>query len=159
MILIILGTQKFQFNRLLMIMDKLIEDKKITDQVIAQIGNSNYKPINYEYHDFFNSMKFDSLISKADVIITHGGVGSMISALIKNKKIIVVPRLKKYNEHIDDHQLELAKEFQKRDYIILNTDLSELYSDLYNIDSFEPNAYKSENKRILYEINEFISKI
>ena len=113
MILLIVGTQKFQFNRLLMTIDKLIDEKKITERVVAQVGNSDYKPVNYEFQDFFDSNKFDLLMDESTLIITHGGVGSIVSALKKNKKVIVVPRLKKYNEHIDDHQLEIVEEFKK----------------------------------------------
>lgn len=159
MILLILGTQKFQFNRLLMTIDKLIDEKKITDRVVAQVGNSDYRPVNYEFKDFFDSNQFDLLMDEATVIITHGGVGSIVSALKKNKKVIVVPRLKKYKEHIDDHQLELVEEFQKRKYILLNTSLYDLYSDLRNIEHFKPNLYKKDSKRILYEIDKFISEI
>ena len=159
MILLIVGTQKFQFNRLLMTIDKLIDEKKITERVVAQVGHSDYKPVNYEFQDFFDSNKFDLLMDESTLIITHGGVGSIVSALKKNKKVIVVPRLKKYNEHIDDHQLEIVEEFKKRKHILLNTNLNDLYSDLCNIEYFKPNLYKKDSNRMLYEIDKFISEI
>lgn len=159
MILLIVGTQKFQFNRLLMTIDKLIDEKKITERVVAQVGNSDYKPVNYEFQDFFDSNKFDLLMDEATLIITHGGVGSIVSALKKDKKVIVVPRLKKYNEHIDDHQLEIVEELKKRKHILLNTNLNDLYSDLCNIEYFKPNLYKKDSNRMLYEIDKFISEI
>ena len=98
-------------------------------------------------------------MDEATLIITHGGVGSIVSALKKNKKVIVVPRLKKYNEHIDDHQLEIVEEFKKRKHILLNTNLNDLYSDLCNIEYFKPNLYKKDSNRMLYEIDKFISEI
>lgn len=159
MILIILGTQKFQFNRLIKKVDKLIEDDQIKDSVIAQIGYSNYKPINYKFSDFFDQSEFDSLINKSDIIITHGGVGGIVSSLKKNKKIIVVPRLKKYREHIDDHQLEIARAFQRKNLVILNENLNELCNDISKIESFEPIQYVKDNKKIICEIKKIISKV
>ena len=57
--------------------------------------------------------KFSELISKCDILITHGGVGSIITGLQNNKKVIVAPRLAKYNEHMNDHQIQITENFSK----------------------------------------------
>ena len=112
MIFISVGSQKFQFNRLLAEIDRLIENNTITDEVFAQIGNSDYKPRNYKYVDFMTQDDFNKLIEKSDIIITHGGTGVIINSIKKGKKVIAIPRLSKYKEHVDDHQIQLINEFK-----------------------------------------------
>ena len=108
MIFVSLGTQKFQFNRILEYIDELIEENIISDQVFAQIGFSTYKPKNYQFSTFLSEKSFDDLIKNCTIRITHGGVSSINKGLINNKKIIVIPRSSSFNEHIDDHQKEFT---------------------------------------------------
>ena len=111
-IFITLGSQKFQFNRLLIAVDKLCEKKIICgEDVFAQIGYSDYVPKNYRYNNFLDREEFSMEMGKADIVITHGGTGAIIGAVKKEKKVIAVPRLAKYGEHVDDHQLQLIKQF------------------------------------------------
>lgn len=131
MIFITLGSQKFQFNRLLKAIDKLVEQGKIKEEVFAQIGYSDYQPINYNYKQFLDRDEFAAMEGKADIVITHGGTGAIIGAVKKGKKVIAVPRLAKYGEHVDDHQLQLLKEFEdsgkirsNREYLIFVSELN-----------------------------------
>ena len=107
MIFVTVGSQKFQFDRLLKTIDDLIENKTIKDPVYAQIGYSNYLPRHYSSTKFLDRTEFMSFIEKADIIITHGGTGVIIKSVKMGKKIVAVPRLAKYGEHVDDHQLQL----------------------------------------------------
>ena len=86
MIFITLGSQKFQFNRLLKAIDKLIEQGKIKEEVFAQIGYSDYQPINYNYKQFLDRDEFASMEGRADIVITHGGTGAIIGAVKKRKE-------------------------------------------------------------------------
>lgn len=111
-IFITLGSQKFQFNRLLIAVDKLCEKKVISgEDVFAQTGYSDYVPRNYSYNNFLDRDEFSVEMGKADIVITHGGTGAIIGAVKKGKKVIAVPRRAKYGEHVDDHQLQLIKQF------------------------------------------------
>lgn len=112
MIFITLGSQKFQFNRLLKAVDDLINEGVITEPVFAQIGNSDYVPVNYEYKKFIDREEFAKRQGECDIVITHGGTGAIIGAVKRGKKVIAVPRLAKYGEHVDDHQLQLLKQFE-----------------------------------------------
>lgn len=118
MIFVILGTQKFQLNRLLEQLDKYIEGGLIKEEVIAQIGNSDYEPHNFNYFRFLDKSEFEHYIENASLVITHSGVGSIITALNAKKPIIVFPRLEKYKEHVDNHQLDIAKAFAKKEYVL-----------------------------------------
>ena len=78
MIFITLGSQKFQFNRLLIEIDRLVEEKKINEEVFAQIGYSDYKPKNYKYKEFLDRDEFAEIMSRCNKVITHGGTGAIV---------------------------------------------------------------------------------
>ena len=112
MILVTLGTQDKKFYRLLNVIQKVIDDGIIKDKVIVQAGYScDYKSNDMEILNLVSIEKFKKLISECDILITHGGVGSIITGLKENKKIIAVPRLKKYKEHTNDHQIQIVDNF------------------------------------------------
>lgn len=156
MILVTVGSQKFQFNRLLKKIDELIEKKIIEEEVFAQIGVSDYKPKKYEYIDFLSQDDFYSKMRESRLVITHGGTGAIISALKLNKKVIAVPRLSTYKEHVDDHQIQLIKEFTTMKFIQSVYNIDELDKIIKEIDSLEFSKYVSNTDRILESINEFL---
>ena len=157
MIFVILGTQKFQLNRLLIEMDEIIEKGLVKEEVFAQIGNSTYQPKNFKYEKFVDKSTFDDYISKADTIIAHSGVGSIISSLKKEKKVIVYPRLAKYNEHVDDHQLDIASAFEKKRYVLCCYEDNELYKVLERSKNFDFKPYVSQTEQIVNIISDFMT--
>lgn len=158
MIFVTVGSQKFQFNRLLKKIDELIEDKTITDKVFAQTGYSDYKPKNYEYKDFLTQDEFNNKIEESDLVITHAGTGVIINAIKRGKKVIGVPRLAKYNEHVDDHQVQLLKEFKELNYIEVAKDTDELKEKIKNIDNETFRKYESNTDKIIEDIRKFIEE-
>lgn len=114
MIFVTLGTQKFQLNRLLKLLDDLCRTQKIKEEIFAQIGHSDYCPMHYSYIDFLDKKIFEKKVKESSLVISHGGAGSIMSALKENKPVIVFPRLRKYKEHVDDHQLEIAGALSKK---------------------------------------------
>ena len=158
MILVTVGSQKFQFNRLLEKIDELIDKKIITDKVFAQIGVSDYKPKNYEYVDFMTQDEFNKRLSEADTIITHAGTGVIINAVKKEKKVIAIPRLAKYGEHVDDHQIQLIKQFEELNFIEPCYEIEELANKLKEIKNKKYNKYVSNTDTIIESIKEFISR-
>ena len=119
MIFVAVGTQRFKFDRLLRQVDSLVENGFLQDDIFAQTGSSSYKPKFYKSKEFLNKSEFDSKISTCDLLITHCGVGTIITGLKKEKPVIVCPRLAKYKEHVDDHQLEIAEAFSKLNYVLV----------------------------------------
>ena len=100
MILVALGTQDKEFKRLLIEVERLIQIGKIKGEVIAQVGNTKFKSDKMKIIEFTNPKEMNNLIKNADYIITHGGVGTIIDGINFGKKIIAVPRLNKYKEHV-----------------------------------------------------------
>lgn len=159
-IFITLGSQKFKFNRLLKAVDELCEKEIITaEDVFAQIGYSDYLPKNFCYYNFVDREVFDSEMGKADIVITHGGTGAIIGAVKKGKKVIVVPRLAKYGEHVDDHQLQLIKQFDDLNLICPCIDTSKLEEALDTVKHTKYNNYKSTTINIISSIESYIKEI
>lgn len=159
MIFVTLGSQKFQFNRLLIEIDRLVEEGKIAEDVFAQTGYSDYKPRNYKYKGFLDRDEFSDIMSKCDKVITHGGTGAVIGAVKQDKKVIVVPRLAKYGEHVDNHQLQIIEQFKELNFVEGINEIEELEGSLQKIDKLKFNSYVSNTKNILRSIEEFIDKI
>ena len=156
MIFITLGSQIFQFNRLLKTIDELVGQGKITEEVFAQTGYSDYKPKNNEFKPFLNRDEFAKITEKADIVVTHGGTGAIIGAVKKGKKVIAVPRLAKYGEHVDDHQLQLVGQFQELNLIYECDDCQQLGTAVANIRKKKFNAYISNTQTIINSIENFL---
>ena len=90
MIFVTLGSQKFQFDRLLKKIDELVESGVIQDEIIAQIGASEYIPQRFQYEKFMDRERFAEIMDKCSVVITHGGTGVIIGAVKKGKKAVSV---------------------------------------------------------------------
>jgi UDP-N-acetylglucosamine transferase subunit ALG13 len=132
-IFVSVGTHKQQFDRLLREIDELIEKKVIREKVFAQIGYSIYKPKKFKYKKFLGLTEFDKNIKKCDVFITHGGEGNIGTALQYEKRMIVVPRRKKFDEHTNDHQLELTNAIGKEKQAVIVEDVNEIKKALKGI--------------------------
>ena len=159
MIFITLGSQKFQFNRLLKAVDSLVERGIITDKVFAQIGYSDYIPKFYKYKAFLDRNEFSKLVEKSEIIITHGGTGAIIGAIRKGKKLIAIPRLKKYGEHVDDHQLQLVKQFDEMNLICSCDNCDLIEKALLKVKKTEYNSYISNTNTIISSIRNFIEEV
>lgn len=148
MIFICVGASEYQFDRLFKIVDELCSERVLdSNKIIAQIGNSNYKP-HYRYFNSVSRDEFEKHIEDADYIISHAGAGCVIPSLKLNKKVILFPRLEKYREHLDNHQLELCNAFTKAKYALCAKNKKELIQAIKEIDSFSPNNFISNNTLI-----------
>lgn len=157
MILVTLGTQDKKFYRLLDMVEESIKNGIIKEEVVVQAGcSSDYKSSNMKIFNLISIDKFDELIDKCDILITHGGVGSIISGLKNNKKVIAVPRLKKYNEHVNDHQLQIIENFSNNGYILYLSEKDNLNDLLEECKYFKPKKYKSNNKNFLALLDKYI---
>ncbi len=159
MILVTLGTQDKPFTRLLDVVQKQIDNGNIKDEVYVQAGCTKYASKDMHIFDLLSIDEFDKLMTKADLIITHGGVGNITGALKKGKKIIVAPRLSKYKEHINDHQKQITDSFSKDGYVLaLNDDFSNFEELLKEIKDFKPKTFKSNTTNMIKLVEELIDK-
>lgn len=153
MILVTLGTQDQKFYRLL----DAIEKSNIKDKIIVQAGGSaDYKSNKMEIFKFIDMDKMKQLIKEADIIITHGGTGSIITPLEMGKKVIACPRLSKYKEHINDHQKEVTSVLKEEGCILEFNDGDNLDDLLNEIKSFKPKKYISNTDKFIKNLKELI---
>ena len=109
-----------------------------------------------EIIDFMSYNEMNKLIDEADLIITHGGTGSIISPLTKGKKVLACARLKKYEEHVDDHQEEIVNMFADKNYILKideDTDLDKLFKQSKK---FKQKKYQSNKNNFIKKLKKII---
>ena len=159
MILVTLGTQDKDFSRLLKAVEKQIKKGNIKDKVVAQIGTTKYSSDLMETFDLIPVDKFTDLMNECDILITHGGVGSILAGLKNNKKVIAAARLSKYKEHVNDHQLQIINKFVKAGYILELKDFDKLDKVLNKIKGFKPKTYKSNNENFVKLIEEYVDSV
>jgi beta-1,4-N-acetylglucosaminyltransferase len=130
---------------------------KIDEKVIMQIGHTHYKPINSDYFVFVESSEeIEKLNRDARIVVSHAGVGSILTALNQKTPIIIVPRLKEFNEHIDDHQLEIANKLSDDQRIRVIYKIDDL-EDYLNLEiKFEG---EKGNKNFLRRLSDYLNSI
>lgn len=148
-----------KFTRLFKIIDELCEEGTLDgSQVTAQVGFDNYQSKYYKCFDMIADEDFKKMIDEADLIIAHAGTGTVTSSIKKGKKVIIFPRVAKYDEHYDDHQLELAELFTSQGYVLQARNKEELKVCIDKIDEFNPTPFVSNNTRMNQLVIDFIEK-
>lgn len=158
MIFVVVGTQE-PFNRLIEYMDDWSSLSGYTD-ITAQIADGAYKPRNFKWFNYLPPNEFDTLFREAELIVGHAGMGTIISALQYLKPVIVMPRLAKFKEHRNDHQLATAISFSKLGYVTSVYSNNELYSALGSRKELKPAPPISQyaSKSLLSFIEDFVNK-
>lgn len=154
MILVTLGTQKEQFKRLL----DSIEKSKIDDEIIVQAGHTKFESNKMKIFDFISYEDMSKYIKEANLIITHAGTGSILMPLKAGKKVIACARLAKYDEHVDDHQLQLVEVFRDEGYILELKDGEQLDNIIKNIKEFKPKKYISNTDKFINQLKKEIEE-
>lgn len=121
MIFITVGTQPNGFLRCLKEVEKLIEKYDIKEEVVAQIGNTDFRTDMFKTIPFTGENEFKEYIANASVVITHAGSGAIFNSIKAGKKVIAMARLHDFNEMADNHQTELVKKLADGGYIIDGT--------------------------------------
>lgn len=159
MIFVTVGTHEQPFDRLVEYIDNLKKDNIIKEEVVIQTGYSIYEPQFCTWSKFYPYDEMTELVSKARIVITHGGPSSFIMPLQIGKTPVVVPRRKEFNEHVNNHQVEFSKAVAERQKtIIVVENIKKLKDTILNYDSIVsamPMGMKSNNRKF----NRCIEKI
>ena len=158
MILVLLGTQNNEFKRLLEEIERNIKIGNITENVIVQSGFTKYESNNMKIIDMIPKDELIKLVKEANIVITHGGVGSIQMALQENKKVIAVPRKSKYGEHVNDHQCQIVKMFNEKGYLIGIDSVDEIEEALKKINNFIPIKYEKSESKIINIIDKYLEE-
>jgi len=159
MIFVAVGTQKFQLNRLLKAVDDLLEQGQLKEDVFAQVGHSDYVPRNYGYADFLSKDDFQDCISRCDLLVTHSGVATIIAGLKQNKPVVVVPRLAQFGEHVDDHQIQIAKSFSEKNLLLMCQDVEHLAQTVAQAGTHRFDPYVSQRKLVIQTVRDYLTTL
>lgn len=159
MIFIVLGSQKFPFDRLLQAVDEQVAQGKITDSIFAQRGASSYVPQNFPSEAFLDTEKFTQIMARADTIITHGGTGAINKAVKLGKRVIVVPRRAQYGEHVDDHQLQIMDMFSTLELALPCPDPQNLAEAVEQAQTMTFRSYESNTMTIVNDIDDYLQEL
>ncbi|MCD6478166.1 MAG: beta-1,4-galactosyltransferase [Candidatus Aenigmarchaeota archaeon] len=155
MILVAVGTDRHEFRRLVKAADKLAE--KMKERIVIQIGRTKLIPKNCEWFDILPEEEFQKYLKKARVVVTHAGVGLIVDALKAKKPTVVVPRRKDLNEHVDNHQFQIAKEMDNEGKVVMCEDVSKLKDCIKKAEKIKNLGLKKKEKRISYIIRRYIN--
>ena len=155
MIFLTIGTLH-PFDRLVKTVDSLAGSGRIDEPVIGQIGFGDYQPQNMQSFQVLEKKEFDGYMEKASLIISHAGMGSIITAITLQKPMIVMPRLEKYKEHVNDHQLDTARKFEELGIVLVAETEDELVEKIARVSNFEPAKRESQIEMLTTRISTFL---
>lgn len=160
MIFVTIGSQE-PFDRLIEAIDFIAPS--FNTSIVAQVFRSNYKTKNIRTVEFISPIEYNEQIKQADIIIAHAGMGTILSVLQLQKPLIVVPRLAKYHETRNNHQVATAIEFEKMGYLRVAYDRDELQKHIKDVfdnkitTSFKING--SASPQLIGSIKDFIENV
>lgn len=158
MIFVTVGTQKFPFTRLIRTMDGLAGRGVLGEDVCMQIGTSEWTPRHCSFDKYYPKDVMAQKIRDCSLLVTHSGVGTIVSACTAGKRVLVVPRLKEYGEHVDDNQLEIANAFEAKGMVVVCHDIHNLADDIEKARTRELKPYVPQKGQIENLILDFIEK-
>jgi beta-1,4-N-acetylglucosaminyltransferase len=158
MIFLTVGTQ-FPFDRLVMTVDALLEKKIVSELVFGQIGETEYKPRNFEYTASMEKQFFDDMVGKSSAIISHAGVGTITIAMETGKPLLVMPRLSRYGEVVNDHQMLIAERFEKSGLLMAAYSEEELVDLLPKLATFRPLTRQNQLAAVVGRVTSFLKEL
>jgi UDP-N-acetylglucosamine transferase subunit ALG13 len=153
-IFVTVGTHKKGFERLIRELDRLQGEKKLKGKVFAQVGStSKFKPHHLGFTEILPLEDFQKKISEADLIISHGGAGTIIDVLNQRKPLVLVPRLKKFKECVDDHQLDLCRALEREKKVLSVYNIKDLLKTIEKAKKFKF-KFHARDKNLIGEVIE-----
>lgn len=112
------------FDRLIQAVDQWVAERPHAEQVFAQIGNATYRPQNCEYVPFLTPTEFKSRFVSARAVVSHAGMGTIITSLELRKPIVVMPKRASLGEQRNEHQLATVRHFRRsRQVLVADSEL------------------------------------
>ena len=158
MIFLTVGSM-FPFDRLVQSVDEMLRDRLIDETIVAQIGNGRYEPRQMAFYRFLDKFELDKRIDDATMLIGHAGAGTIGLALERKKPILVVPRLKKYNEHVNDHQVATARKFEELGHVLVAYEMQDIPAKLNALRMFLPRGREVRPHVLAQRIGVFLETL
>ncbi|MHC4159171.1 MAG: glycosyltransferase [Planctomycetota bacterium] len=158
MIFLTVGTQ-FPFDRLVEAVDRAVDYGLIDEDIFAQIGESAYQPHNFEAVRFMDKRVFDQRLQNASGVISHAGIGIITLALDNNKPLLVMPRLKRHGEVVNDHQVAIAKKLAQLGYVLAASNVEHLQANMKKLATFVPRKRTTNSSAVIGRITKFLFEL
>lgn len=153
MIFVTVGTNEAAFDRLIVALDRIPPG----EELVAQCGSSAHRPARAVCFDFLPFEELTQLVRQARVVVTHAGAGSTMVALANGKRPIVVPRLRRYGEAVDDHQLHFGRRLAEEGLVTLAEDPELLPEALAAVGAGSLEASVAADERLVEELRLLIT--
>ncbi|MHC4644442.1 MAG: glycosyltransferase [Planctomycetota bacterium] len=158
MIFLTVGTQ-FPFDRLVKTVDSLYSQNGFGSEFFGQIGQDSYKPVNFRSVPSLEKKDFDRYFTEANAVIGHAGIGTITMALETGKPLLVMPRLKRYHEAVNDHQLAIAERFEQAGHLLVAYTEQQLPAKLAQLKSFVPTPRENQANKVAERIAHFLEQV
>ena len=159
MIFVTVGTHEQQFDRLIKEVDRLKKENLIQDEVFIQTGYSNYVPKYCEWEKIISYEKMNQMIEESDIIITHGGPATFMGVIAKGKVPIVVPRQKKFGEHVNDHQMDFVEKVLNIYNLTVITNINDLMACISKTNEQQSTHLKTNNNLFMENFIDMIDDL
>lgn len=158
MIFLTVGSM-FPFDRLVRAVDEFVGQGHITGEVVAQIGDGRYEPRHVPFDRFLAKPQYDQRVADSTALVAHAGAGTIALALAQHKPLLVVPRLKRFKEHVNDHQVSTARKFEQLGHVLVAYDAEHIPAKLAELAGFLPQARHADSLRMARRIGAFLDSL
>lgn len=158
MIFLTVGTWRAGYDRLVKAIDELLSSGIISEEVVGQIGYGSYKPKHMTVMEFCSPDEFIKMVTKARLVISHAGMGTIIEAAKQAKPIIVVPRKPELGEVDNDHQFATAKQLESEGKILVAYEVDNLSEKIEQAKVFVPSQGQG-SQGIINAVQGFIDNL
>lgn len=158
MIFLTVGTLQ-PFDRLVKAVDALAGSNRLNEPVFGQIGFGDFQPSHIQACSVLKKNEFDEKMQEASLVISHAGMGSIITAVNLQKPMIVMPRLAGYGEHVNDHQLDTALKFEELGVILAASDEGQLAQKIETALHFKPAKRRPQIDTLTTRVSAFLNEV
>ena len=158
MILLTVGTMR-PFDRLVRAVDEAVGKQLVSEEVFAQIGHGRYTPRHLHYTDVLGREDLIERVKAASGMIGHAGIGTIVMAINYSKPLLVVPRLKRYGEHVNDHQVDTAEAFAEVGCVLTASGSADLIEKIGELRDFVPKKRDTGEDAIAARIAGFLERL
>ena len=157
MVFVVLGTWAMPFARPLREIERAAAAGLLAQPIIVQSGCTTFASTQLQVVPYFSADEMERMYERASLVVCQAGVGSIMLGLRKHKTIIAIARRVGYDEHIDDHQLEILNVFSKLGCVLPWNGEGDLPEVLGRVRNFVPAAYPFGEEKISRAILEFLA--
>jgi beta-1,4-N-acetylglucosaminyltransferase len=149
----------FPFDRLVKTFDELVACGRFEDAVFAQIGHGEYEPRHMPFARFIGKPEYEQRVRDASLMVAHAGAGTIAMALSHQKPLLVLPRLKRFGECVNDHQVATARKFEELGHVLAAYEAGELAAKFDALKHFVPRRREADTQALARRIGTFLESL